>query len=477
MWRGFVPGLVRYGRENCREWMRRGYADTLADKFLDWTDGLEPDDPGLPPWFGWEPLHRSHRLALLRKEPEWYASRFPVEAAGLAEGQAEDQHGGYVWPPDVFPTWPVRGDGLALPAAVRALGLVEAHRPQIAAVDAAAAGRDVLAVMRPGTGGSTTGLLAGLATKGLTWWVHPPLLPRSGVVPTVVGPPPRKVPPGDPAPLTARPPGPADLLAMRDEADPPEFRFTPADRLGSDDSSDQAGPVGLIVVDGADRLGPDEAGAVAAAHRRLGNPPVLLLVPRADPAGREVLAAAYELRDPVHAGGGWDPGSFLDIRLVGSPRARSRAVTELLATERPALVVCGNRAAADRRADRLTADGFAAEVWAPPPMRTARAAAALAAFRTGRVAALVVADGALPPLSRARLPLLISEDPPSWESWRQEVETARAARSIVLLSPAAAPELLDLARKPGCLRATLLDHFGEPVAVPCGRCIRCVGAV
>ena len=41
------------------------------------------------------------------------------EAAATAEGEDE----GYVWPPDVFPTWPVRGDGLTLPRAVRALGL------------------------------------------------------------------------------------------------------------------------------------------------------------------------------------------------------------------------------------------------------------------------------------------------------------------------------------------------------------------
>ncbi|HUR75426.1 MAG TPA: MSMEG_6728 family protein, partial [Sporichthya sp.] len=215
MWRGFVPGLARYGRENCREWIRRGYADTLADKFLDWTGGVEPEDPPLPPWFGWEPLHRSHRIALLRKEPESYHEHFPLEAGQPAEAHPVE---GYVWPPDVFPTWPVRGDGLPLPAAVRALGFGEARPAQAAAVQAAAGGHDVLLVMRPGTGGSAAGLLAGLTTKGLTWWVSPPLLPRAGAVPAVVAPAPRKVAAGDPAPLTARPPGPADLLAMRAEA-------------------------------------------------------------------------------------------------------------------------------------------------------------------------------------------------------------------------------------------------------------------
>ncbi len=470
MWRGFVPGLVRYGRENCREWMRRGYADTLADKFLEWSDGIEPDDPPLPPWFGWEPLHRSHRYALVGKEPEWYAERFPLEAAQLKDGHGTE---GYVWPPDVFPTWPVRGDGLALPDAVRVLGLAGARPAQAGAVEAAAGGRDVLLVMRPGSGGSTAGLLAGLATKGLTWWLSPPLLPRSGPVPAVVGPPPREVPAGEPAPLTARAPGPADLLAMRAEAAPPGFGFTPADRIEADGPSEIDDPVGLIVVDGADRIDPDRPAAVAAVRRALGDPPLLLVVARADPAARETLAAAYALRDPVHLGGGWDPGSVLDVRLVPHARARGGAVAELVAAHRPALVVCPTRDAAARRAHRLTAAGLPAAVWAPPPMRAARAAAALGAWRSRRLAALVVAVEALPPATRARLPLLVSEDPPSAESWRQQVEAAGAERSVAVLSPAGPVDLRELAQVPGCVRAALLDRFGEPVTVPCGRCTGC----
>ncbi len=454
MWRGFVPGLVRYGRENCREWVRRGYADTLADKFLEWSDGVEPDDPPLPPWFGWEPLHRSHRFALLRKEPEWYAARFPAEAA--ADPEDDD---GYLWPPDVFPAWPVRGDGLAVPTAFRALGIDEPRPAQTAAAEAAAAGRDVLLVMRPGTGGSTAGLAAGLATKGLTWWVHPPFLPRSPAVPAVVGPPPRDVPPGEPAPLTARPPGPADLVAMRAEAQPPEFLFTPADGIAGGPSEH---PIGLVVVDGAHRLTAEQAQQTAAVRRRLGDPPLLVIVPRADPAEREAIVAAHGLTDPLHAGGGWDPGSALSIRRVSSARARGGAVSALVAERKPALVVCPTREAARRRAERLSADGLPAQVWSPPPMRPSRAEAALGAFRSRRLAALVVSVDALPPLPRARLALLISENPPSLESWRAEIETARAEVSVAVLDPDADPDLLRLADAGPELRAALLDHFGEP---------------
>src|SRR5690242_21265461 len=52
MWRGFVPGLVAYGLASCREWTRRGYADSVGPQLLAWTAGEEPGDVELPPWFG-----------------------------------------------------------------------------------------------------------------------------------------------------------------------------------------------------------------------------------------------------------------------------------------------------------------------------------------------------------------------------------------------------------------------------------------
>ena len=39
MWRGFVPALVVYGLESCREWVRRGYRDAVAPELLAWTGG------------------------------------------------------------------------------------------------------------------------------------------------------------------------------------------------------------------------------------------------------------------------------------------------------------------------------------------------------------------------------------------------------------------------------------------------------
>ncbi len=104
MWRGFVPALVAYGLANCAEWTRRGFADSVRESLLEFTDGeaVAMADLArggeLPPWLGDAALHRSHRSALLRKDPDWYGPWFPDVPDDLP----------YFWPPDRFPRWPVR---------------------------------------------------------------------------------------------------------------------------------------------------------------------------------------------------------------------------------------------------------------------------------------------------------------------------------------------------------------------------------
>jgi hypothetical protein len=98
MWKGHEEGLAAYGFAICREWRRRGYADTCEAKI---AAAAEPAGVGcprsqaelareglLPPWLGNPALHRSHRSALLRKDPAHYADRFPGERDDLD----------YVWP-------------------------------------------------------------------------------------------------------------------------------------------------------------------------------------------------------------------------------------------------------------------------------------------------------------------------------------------------------------------------------------------
>ncbi|QJU53142.1 MSMEG_6728 family protein [Herbiconiux sp. KACC 21604] len=93
MWRGHLPALTKYALVTCDEWVARGHADTVRAQVLAFApevDGLDESALELPPWFGDEPFHRSHRSNLLRKDPEFYAPLFPGTPADLP----------YVWPPD-----------------------------------------------------------------------------------------------------------------------------------------------------------------------------------------------------------------------------------------------------------------------------------------------------------------------------------------------------------------------------------------
>ena len=455
MWRGFVPALVEYGLENCREWTRRGYADSVAEQLLGWTGGVEPAGAPLPPWWGLEALHLSHRSALLRKDPAYYRPIF--DSLGNA-GEPDDLP--YLWPPDVFPRWPVRGgdQGLAVDEAVRLLGYDEPRPGQAEAAAAAAQGRDVLLVARPGTGGSTGGLLAGLVCAGRTLWVSPPWGPQAGPVPEVALPEPRVVEvAADRPPAIARPPGEQDLAAMRAETLPPEFVFaTPATARAFDGMR-------LVVVDRAQEVDPAPVTAVR------GRCPLLLVVPRAHAAERAALVERFGLRDPLWAGGGWDPAATrLELAVAASPLLRRRPVTELVTANTPALVVSTDRTHADRTATALTGAGLRAAVWAPPPLRASRAASAVAAWRSRRLDALVVPAGEPPPLGRGRLALLVDDAGSTGEQWRDRLDQLRPERSVLV----AAPDH-PLAEANGCLRAALLDPWGEPVEVPCGRCGAC----
>lgn len=83
MWRGHERALTAYGRAICDEWIARGHADTVLGKLAEYApegrlptqDELERSGD-LPPWLGDDRIHRSHRSALIRKDPEWYRPRF-----------------------------------------------------------------------------------------------------------------------------------------------------------------------------------------------------------------------------------------------------------------------------------------------------------------------------------------------------------------------------------------------------------------
>ncbi|MGW6686247.1 MSMEG_6728 family protein [Streptomyces sp. NPDC054961] len=99
MWAGYEEALVRYGLEICGVWTAEGRADTcaatLVRDFGAWPSGGWPRTQeqlaaagDLPPWLGAADFHRSHRSALVRKDPDFYRERFP--------GVPDDLP--YVWP-------------------------------------------------------------------------------------------------------------------------------------------------------------------------------------------------------------------------------------------------------------------------------------------------------------------------------------------------------------------------------------------
>lgn len=250
MWRGFVPGLVAYGLAVCDEWVARGRVDAVGEALLGFTGGRAPDVDELaargqlPPWLGHDPVHASHRSALVRKDPEHYRPLFPDVPDDLP----------YVWPRAAFPRWPVRRGphgALSLSEALALLGLEEARPEQERAVLSVAAGRDAELALPAGGGATTAGLLAGLCTPGTTAWVTPgPSLGPEGPRPE----------PGPPvegsvrSPTIARDPSPEDAAAVAEEAAAePEFAFL---RPGQLKPASLDG-VGLVVLDGSGEPGAD----------------------------------------------------------------------------------------------------------------------------------------------------------------------------------------------------------------------------
>ena len=101
MWRGHLEALGRYGLDCCAVWSEKGFADTCADTIradLERAGVTEVRTQQqlsaageLPAWLGDDEFHRSHRSALLRKDPEHYGPVFTGEL------HAPDDLA-YVWP-------------------------------------------------------------------------------------------------------------------------------------------------------------------------------------------------------------------------------------------------------------------------------------------------------------------------------------------------------------------------------------------
>jgi len=81
MWEGYEDALTLYMNAAIREWMKRGYNNTME---------LAPvaTDSEMPSWMGDEEFHASHRANLLRKDAAHYGRYGWTESPDLP----------YVWP-------------------------------------------------------------------------------------------------------------------------------------------------------------------------------------------------------------------------------------------------------------------------------------------------------------------------------------------------------------------------------------------
>ena len=90
MWRGYESALAYYGMVMCREWIRRGYKDTMLSR-LEELLVQHGNNLDMPYWLGDEAFHRSHQSNLVRKAPEFYSPLFPGVGPELE----------YVWPAEL----------------------------------------------------------------------------------------------------------------------------------------------------------------------------------------------------------------------------------------------------------------------------------------------------------------------------------------------------------------------------------------
>lgn len=93
MWRNHTGSLACYGVAICDEWIKRGYNDTMRERFLSVISELNDLYPhgevnAIPSWFANPDFHRSHQSNLVRKMPEHYRKFFPDIEDNLP----------YIWP-------------------------------------------------------------------------------------------------------------------------------------------------------------------------------------------------------------------------------------------------------------------------------------------------------------------------------------------------------------------------------------------
>ena len=75
MWQGYELALLEYGYEICKEWIKRGYKDTLLLRFAQEIAEIQAvgEKTIYPKWLGNRKFHRAMRSNLLRKDHKYYS--------------------------------------------------------------------------------------------------------------------------------------------------------------------------------------------------------------------------------------------------------------------------------------------------------------------------------------------------------------------------------------------------------------------
>ena len=75
MWYGHEWQLANYAHEICREWLSRGFKDSLGEHFWDF---MGENTPRHKPWWVEDSLlHLTHQSNLMRKAPDFYKYEVP----------------------------------------------------------------------------------------------------------------------------------------------------------------------------------------------------------------------------------------------------------------------------------------------------------------------------------------------------------------------------------------------------------------
>ncbi|HVM18125.1 MAG TPA: RecQ family ATP-dependent DNA helicase [Gaiellaceae bacterium] len=249
-----------------------------------------------------------------------------------------------------------------------ALGF-ELRPEQVEAAEAAAAGRDVVAVMPTGSGKSAIYQAAGLVRPGATVVVSPLIALQRDQLESIAD---ASLPAAAALNSSLKVSERRDALERLD-ADRLEFLFLAPEQLANEETLARVRDArpSLLVVDEAHCVSewghdfrPDYL-RLGAFAEELGRPPVLALTATASPPVREEIVLRLGLVDPLVVVHGFDrPNIHLSVELHVADRARRASLLAAVAdAPKPGIVYAATRARADETATALAERGVAARAY------------------------------------------------------------------------------------------------------------------